>query len=263
MASSALKQAQPYTAWPPDDTEESVVGTDRHQMTIINVRLGINELAHVAAQPGEALPWHALSQTVLIGCRRRDGTAFRTMPDVFVYKKPIDPDRGSVSLEDDGPPALIVEVASPSTFTKDLDARKGKAWSYEQAGVHEYLVLDPTGQFVPTLVWARRLRRGHYESWEPGPDGLWWSEEIPIGIGVVDGAVMVHDRAGGGLLREGEFLTSIANARLDAARAQAVAERAQAEAERERAEAARARAEATQAHEEAAELRRRLAELER
>jgi hypothetical protein len=249
MASSALKQAQPYTAWPPDDTEESVVGTDRHQMTITNVRLGINELAHVAVSPGQSLPWHALSQTVLLGCRRRNGTAFRTMPDVFVYKKPIDPDRGSVSLEDDGPPALIVEVASPSTFAKDLDEQAGKAWSYEQAGVHEYLVVDPTGHIVPSLVWAQRLREGRYERWEPGSDGLWWSEEIPIGIGVTDGAVTIYDRAGGRLLREGELLTSIAHAR--------------AEAEQERAAAARARNEANQAREEAAALRRRLAELER
>ncbi|MGH2347113.1 MAG: Uma2 family endonuclease [Chloroflexota bacterium] len=242
MASSALKQAEPYTAWPPDDTEESVVGTDRHQMTIINVRLGINELAHVAAQPGEALPWHALSQTVLLGCKRRNGTAYRTMPDVFVYKKPIDPDRGSVSLEDDGPPALIVEVASPSTFTKDLDEQAGKAWSYEQAGVHEYLVVDPTGRFVPSLIWAQRLRERRYVNWGPGPEGLWWSEEIPIGIGVADDAVTIYDRAGGRLLREGELLTSIAYARAEAERAQAAA---------------------AQARAEAAELRRRLAELER
>ena len=33
MVSTAVQEAQPYTAWPPDDTEESVVGTDRHQMT--------------------------------------------------------------------------------------------------------------------------------------------------------------------------------------------------------------------------------------
>ena len=242
MASTAVSQAQLYTAWPPDDTEESVAGSDRHQVTIINLRLGINELAHAAVQPGLPVPWHALSQTVLLGCRRRNGTDYSTMPDVFVYKKPIDPDRGSVSLESDGPPALIVEVASPSTFAKDLDCEAGKAWSYEQAGIREYLVVDPTGRFVPTLVWARRLIEGRYRTWEPGADGLWWSEEIPIGIGVANGAVTVYDRAGGSMLREGELLTSIAFAR---------------------AETTRAQAEAAQARAEAAELRRRLADLER
>ena len=256
MASTAVSQAQRHTAWPPDDTEESVVGTDRHQMTIINLRLGINELAHAAVIPGHPLPWHALSQTALHGCKRRNGTAYSTMPDVFVYKKPIDQDRGSVSLENDGPPALIVEVASPSTFAKDLDEQAGKAWSYEQAGVREYIVVDPTGRFVPTLVWARRLSEGRYRTWEPDADGLWWSEEIPIGIGVADGAVMVYDRAGGSLLREGEFLTSVAYARAETARAQAEAVRAQTEA-------AQAQAEAAQAQAEAAELRRRLTDLER
>jgi hypothetical protein len=44
-------------------------------MTIINVRLGINELAHAAVRPGQPLPWHALSRTVLFGCIRRNGTA--------------------------------------------------------------------------------------------------------------------------------------------------------------------------------------------
>ena len=31
--------------WPPDDTEESVLGTPYHQTTITNVRVGINEAA--------------------------------------------------------------------------------------------------------------------------------------------------------------------------------------------------------------------------
>ena len=118
------------------------------------------------------------------------------------------------------------------------------------------MVVDPTGRLVPTLVRARRLSEGHFRAWETGADGLWWSEEIPIGIGVADGAVTVYDRAGGGLLREGEFLTSIAYARAEAVRAEAETARAQAET-------ARAEAEAAQARAEAAELRRRLADLER
>jgi Uma2 family endonuclease len=232
-------------------------------MTIVNLRLGINELAYADVQPGLRRPWYALNQTVLNGCKRRDGTTYSTMPDVFVYKKAIDQDRGSVSLESDGPPALIVEVASPSTFAKDLDEHAGKAWTYEQAGVREYVVVDPTGRFVPTLVWARRLSEGRYQTWEPDADGLWWSEEIPIGIGVADGAVTVYDRAGGGLLREGELLTSIAYARTEAARAEAEAARAQAAVARAEAETVRAQAEAVRAREEAAELRRRLADLEK
>jgi hypothetical protein len=51
--------------WPPDDTEESVVGTDLHQMTIINLRWGLNEIAGALTSPGQPAPWQALSQTEL------------------------------------------------------------------------------------------------------------------------------------------------------------------------------------------------------
>lgn len=44
-------QSPAYRApWPPDDTEESVVGTNLHQKTIINLRWGINEVARMRMQ---------------------------------------------------------------------------------------------------------------------------------------------------------------------------------------------------------------------
>ena len=46
--------------WPPDDTEEigpeGAPGTDFHQMTIMNVRFSINEIAHQQQQPGRPPP---------------------------------------------------------------------------------------------------------------------------------------------------------------------------------------------------------------
>jgi hypothetical protein len=45
-----------YQPWPPDDTEESVMGTDQHQMTILNLRLGTNEAAQRLARMGEPPP---------------------------------------------------------------------------------------------------------------------------------------------------------------------------------------------------------------
>jgi hypothetical protein len=39
-------------AWPPHDTAESVVGTNLHQTTIMNVRWGINEAAHIGLATG-------------------------------------------------------------------------------------------------------------------------------------------------------------------------------------------------------------------
>ena len=56
MASTIETLPRPQLArqpWPPDDTEESVVGTDFHQMTIMNVRFGINEVAHTLTLAGQ------------------------------------------------------------------------------------------------------------------------------------------------------------------------------------------------------------------
>jgi hypothetical protein len=41
--------------WPPDDTEESVLGTDLHQTTIRNLTLGINMAACGAGATTQAL----------------------------------------------------------------------------------------------------------------------------------------------------------------------------------------------------------------
>ena len=60
---------------------------------------------------------------------------------------------------------MVVEVASESTYRADLDVDKGKGWSYAQARVGEYLVLDPSGQFVPELGRGWRLENGVYRPW--------------------------------------------------------------------------------------------------
>src|SRR5579863_5101239 len=128
MASETVLQMQPFPLgepWPPDDTEESVVGTDLHQMTIINVRTGINEVTHLHAQGGP-VPWQALSQTIVTGFQRPNGTRYKTLPDVFVYGHPVDQNRGSLAVAVDGPPILIVEVLSDSNYDVDLDLDAGK-----------------------------------------------------------------------------------------------------------------------------------------
>src|SRR5262245_33875009 len=84
--------------WPPHDTEESILGTDRHQTTITNIRWGINEAAHIGLGEGQTVPWHALSLIALIGCVRPDGSPIRVYPGIFVYARPVDPERGSFSV---------------------------------------------------------------------------------------------------------------------------------------------------------------------
>jgi Uma2 family endonuclease len=208
---SAL-QAERAALWPPDDTEESVLGTNLHQTTITNARLGLNELANSLVAPGEAVPWQALSQTMVSGLQRYDGSSYTTLPDVFVYLHPIEARRASATLALDGPPALVIEVASESTYTGDLDVERGKGWSYAHAGVHEYMVLDPTGEFVPEGVRAWRLEGGIYRPWQAEGDGRWHSHQIAATIALEGAQVAVYGLNGRPMLREGEIARELARA---------------------------------------------------
>jgi hypothetical protein len=194
--------------WPPDDSEESIVGVDRHQLDIISLRTGINEEAHRMAGGGQ-VPWQAISQIMYIGCTRRDGSLYTVYPDVYVFLRPMDRTRGSYSLAQDGPPALIIEVASESTYEADLDPARGKGWSYAHAGVREYLVLDPTGQFVPDLGRGWRLMEGVYRPWEPDAAGRWRSSPIGVAFGVEDGLAAVYGADDRRQLREGEVSSAL------------------------------------------------------
>lgn len=200
--------------WPPDDTEESVVGVDRHQLDILNLRFGLNEEAQRLAGGGP-VPWQAITQIALLGCMHPDGSAYRILPDVCLYPRPMDNARGSYALAEDGPPALVVEVASDSTHAWDLDLGRGKAWSYRHAGVAEYLVLDPTGALVAGLGRGWRLAGDAYRPWapEPGqPPGAprWRSARFPFAIGVEDGLAAVFVPGGARQLREGEIGPALA-----------------------------------------------------
>jgi hypothetical protein len=194
------------------------VGTDLHQTTITNLRLGLNEVARLECGPGQPVPWKALSQIVLLGCVRSDGSAYRTIPDVCVYPRPIDPNRGSVALEVDGPPVLIVEVLSESTYDVDLDLKRGKGYSYTQAGVREYLAIDPTHTFLTPGIRAWRLVEGVYRPWEPDADGRWQSEEIAVAIGLEGTLATVYTREGERQLREGEVAEELARLRAEVER---------------------------------------------
>jgi len=110
-------------------------------------------------------------------------------------RRAIDQRRGSVAIFTDGPPVLIVEVLSESTYDVDLDLERGKGYSYARAGVREYLTLDPGGEFVPKQGRGWRLENRVYRPWLPDALGRWHSEEIAAAIGVegVLAAVYTHD----------------------------------------------------------------------
>lgn len=201
---------QPPVVWPPDDTEESVVGTNLHQTTITNLRLGLNEAAARQALSGGAIPWQASGQMIITGFHRPDGSRYQTLPDVFVYRQPFDALRSSFAIEVDGPPMLIIEVLSPSTYGSDLDLLRGKGFSYARAGVQEYLTLDPTGERLPEQGRGWRLVAGVYQPWRSNAVGQWLSQEIGVAIGMEGALVTVRAPDGHRLLREGEIERELA-----------------------------------------------------
>jgi len=202
-------QARPRTdpsagPWPPDDTEESVLGIDLHQETITNLRLGINGAAWLSRAPEQPVPWKAETQLLFLGCKHLDGSAYRTLPDVFVFPRPIDPMRGSFSLKVDGPPLLIIEILSESTYEADLDLEHGKGYSYARAGVAEYLTLDPTGELLDEGIRAWRLEEGVYRPWEADGQGRWQSDQLPVAVALEGMWATVYTREGRRMLREGQ-----------------------------------------------------------
>lgn len=113
-------------------------------------------------------------------------------PDILVALGVADAVRPYYSLwEEPKAPDLVLEVLSPSSAeNKDLTLKRD--W-YRREGVREYVVLDPSGDFLPEPL---------LQAWRLGarPDGTLLSELIPFGWRVVDGCVRVVDRVTGELL---------------------------------------------------------------
>ena len=72
-------------------------------------------------------------------------------PDLVVVCDPTKITRRGV----EGVPDLVVEILSPSTGSRDWSRKR---WSYEAAGIPEYLIVDPDEQFGVLL----RLEAGRY-----------------------------------------------------------------------------------------------------
>jgi len=148
--------------------------------------------------------------------------------------------RKSYRIWDEGPPDLVIELASPSTVTRD---NVGKKEDYAAFGIREYVQfdpLDPSDPEAPLLVPALqvwRLADGRYDAVAADSGGgvpstvLAGLEWVQVG-----GLLRLRDAATGTLLPTAE--------EKQAMRAEAEARRAEAEARRADIEAARADAEA-------------------
>lgn len=172
----------------PDDTEESIVGTQWHQEAAGAVAVA---LAFVAERRGA--PWSVCEEVALQGLFHRDGRPYTPRPDIYVLDGRVDPALAEVALSEVGPPLLVVEIASESTTANDIGDKRA---AYEGAGVAEYLVFDPTGALIVESVAAWRLgTNGRFQEWLP-VDGVWESRALDVTFLVEGPFLRVRDRDG-------------------------------------------------------------------
>jgi len=156
----------------------------------------------------------------------------RQAPDVMVVLGRPKGHRGSYKQweEDNIPPQVVFEVASPGNTQAEWDAKLG---FYEQYGVQEYYIYDPD-----TSVWRGYVRSGNkleaigeMEGWVSPLLGIRFGQ----GSGVDSGVYAPSGERFVGYLEVRRAL-ELAIAREMEARRQAERERAEAEAARQRAE---------------------------
>jgi Uma2 family endonuclease len=177
----------------PDDTEETLVGSSLHQGAITALSTSLTIVG-----PRRGLPWFVGNQIKIVIPRQVRKPIYQPSPDILVHPTLTNASRSSLILATDGPPALIIEVASPSTaLSNDLNLTSptGKPGVYAALGVAEYIVFDPTAEFVTEQTWARRLGPHGYDPWQPEPNGHLLSA---LGISFVPHGPLlrVYDQAG-------------------------------------------------------------------
>jgi Uma2 family endonuclease len=173
-----------------DDTEESVVGSFLHQDAIIALYTGLSLHRDMAD-----LPWFVGNQLTLV-IPREGYHAYRPMPDVFVHPTLGPGNRSALDIAAEGPPALAIEVVSPSTFKNDVNVRDGKAGAYAHSGIGEYLVFDPLTEHLDRQVWARRARGRDFVPWEPEADGRWHSAALGLSFAPLGILLRIYDANG-------------------------------------------------------------------
>ena len=178
----------PELDWLIDDTEEALLGTSTHQYTIVNLHNDAVSYREVAG-----LPWFVGNQLKLIIPRQGGRPPYYPSPDVMIHPTLGDVALSSLSVARHGPPALVIEVASPGTaYEHDLDTvdPEAKPLAYAQGGIPEYLVFDPTGNIIPERVRAWRGDQRGYEPWLPDPTtGRWHSA---LGISFMPQSVLLR-----------------------------------------------------------------------
>lgn len=93
------------------------------------------------------------------------------MPDLFFLTREHREQLRETHLE--GPPDMIVEIVSPESGPRD---RGEKFYEYEEAGVYEYWLIDPTRH---QAEFYRLQDNGYYQWVFPDAMGVFRSEAVP------------------------------------------------------------------------------------
>jgi len=186
IVTDSSKARDPYVLT--DDTEEDLVGTDLHQRAI---RTLCENLLHVQEKRGT--PWHVGMQlTTLMGDipGKKD---WQPSPDILVHLTVGPVDLSSLDAVTLGAPQLVIEVLSRSTWRYDIGIKKT---AFYDAGVQEYLIFDPTTDYLGTDVQAwRRTSRG-FAPWRAIAGGRWRSRVIDVTFWPQSMLLRVTDRDG-------------------------------------------------------------------
>ncbi len=189
---SAQREQTLDYSWLHDDMEEDLVGADWHQDAIRALSFTLQGIAEERHRP-----WHVGDQLTLI-TEKPDRKDWRPAPDISVHPTLGAERRQDIDVREDGPPALVVEVASASTWAYDVSlesSRRGKRQVGKAFGylvlmrVPAYLVFDPRGEFIAGGVRAWRRAGDVVETWQPDADGRYHSQELGISFRP-DGALL-------------------------------------------------------------------------
>ena len=185
--------------WLHDDREEQLVGADWHQNAIRALSTSLKTLAEE-----HGWPWHVGDQLTVIS-EKPDGREWRAGPDISIHTELGSDDRQEIDVREDGPPALVIEVASASTWKYDVSlesTRRGKRQAGKAFGylflvrIREYLVFDPRGEFLSGQIRALRRVGDVVEEWTPDAGGGYVSEVLGVSFRCDDALLRVLDRDG-------------------------------------------------------------------
>jgi Uma2 family endonuclease len=170
-----------------DDTEEDLVGSDLHQEAIVTVYLSLKSVGR-----RRGLPWHVSNQLmVLMG--RVSGKEWRPSPDVLVHTTAGTEPLTSFNVAAHGVPELVVEVASESTWNYDVELKRR---IYGRVGVQEYIVFDPTGEFLGGRLRAWHATEQGFVSWRADQNGRLYSKVLDLWFKPEGLLLRVFDRDG-------------------------------------------------------------------